>query len=788
MKIRDFIVGILLVLLVVFFVRKEFSSDNKEIILGDTVVAGDINNDGKVNAADYMLIRRHILNNPALTGTNLSKADLNKDGKVNALDYVLVRKIILGTAVTLPTNTQQTTPTIAPTERISINKTSLEIKVDEKVTLTATITPSSLADQDIIWKSSDTNIASVGGSSGVVRGVGEGTATITAKIRGKDIVASCTVTVKLGVFSVKTNTAEETVYIGQSRNIYINVESKKAPNREVTVTSSNPSVATVSIGKYENNPNSTSIGYATVNGLKEGTTTITIKSKDGGVTTTCKVNVVPLKVESVSISSTYGETEFEVGKSVQYSAIISPPNATNKSVTWKSSNPKVATVDSNGLVKGVGPGTVTITVTTADGNKTASMSLKIIRLLESVVIKDVKIGVGESVNLTYTKSPSDSNDDVSWGILWDEYATIDQNGRVTGKSPGLAVVKARSKKSNKFISSGGSVYVHEGRTTLKEFLMYSSTCIGSVKADNITKIVREKNQSNVPSSAQNCATYLSKDPVYTWYNNGTIYYYSPSSKIYLNENAQWYFKGMKNLQSIDLTGIDTSLVKDMSNMFSGDESLTSLDLRGFNTSNVTTMRNMFLGCKNLKSINLTSFNTSNVTDMSYMFAGTSSLTSLDVSKFNTSKVTNMSYMFNKCSSLKSIDVSKFDTSQVTNMSYMFAGSGLTSININNFKIKSGLNMQYMFKECTMEMIDLSGLDLTNAYKDSIGFVIYLPKGITASGYPNGKLTVLSPKIGSGQLLLSPSNLYKKGAQSGGTSVSGPLDAGTTLKSWYGWWK
>lgn len=57
-------------------------------------VTGDINGDSKVNAKDYVLIRKHILGT-SLTGDNLTRADVNKDGKVNAKDYILIRKIII---------------------------------------------------------------------------------------------------------------------------------------------------------------------------------------------------------------------------------------------------------------------------------------------------------------------------------------------------------------------------------------------------------------------------------------------------------------------------------------------------------------------------------------------------------------------------------------------------------------------------------------------------------------------------------------------------------------------
>ena len=88
-------------------------------------------------------------------------------------------------------------------------------------------------------------------------------------------------------------------------------------------------------------------------------------------------------------------------------------------------------------------------------------------------------------------------------------------------------------------------------------------------------------------------------------------------------------------------------------MFHGCSGLTKLDVSGFNTSYVKDMSYMFMYCK-VTSLDVSGFNTSNVTDMSYMFCGCSNLTSLDVSGFNTSNVKNMDDMFCGCRNLTTI--------------------------------------------------------------------------------------------------------------------------------------
>ncbi len=134
--------------------------------------------------------------------------------------------------------------------------------------------------------------------------------------------------------------------------------------KSVVWDSSDKSVATVS-----------STGLVT--GLKAGTTTITAtgKAEDGSdVVGSCTVTVKNVSVSGVSLSQT--TLNISVGKEKTLEPTISPSNATNKNVTWKSNNTSIATV-TNGVVKGVSIGSTTITVTTEDGNKTATCAVTV---------------------------------------------------------------------------------------------------------------------------------------------------------------------------------------------------------------------------------------------------------------------------------------------------------------------------------------------------------------------------------------------------------------------------
>ena len=94
------------------------------------------------------------------------------------------------------------------------------------------------------------------------------------------------------------------------------------------------------------------------------------------------------------------------------------------------------------------------------------------------------------------------------------------------------------------------------------------------------------------------------------------------------------------------------------------------------------MSYMFSGCSSLESLDLSGLDTSSATDMSYMFRGCSSLESLDPSGFDTSSVVGMRGMFDGCSSLESLDLSGFDTSSVLYIRDMFDGcSGLRTVTL-----------------------------------------------------------------------------------------------------------
>lgn len=150
---------------------------------------------------------------------------------------------------------------------------------------------------------------------------------------------------------------------GDIRTLSVNISPSNADNKSVSWTSTQPAVASVQEG--------------TVTAHKEGTATIIVTTADGGKTATCTVNVAPSYVAVSEVSLNHSALELLEGESTTLIATISPEKATNKNVIWTSSDTSVIIVD-NGKVTAIKEGTATITVTTEDGNKSATCEVTVL--------------------------------------------------------------------------------------------------------------------------------------------------------------------------------------------------------------------------------------------------------------------------------------------------------------------------------------------------------------------------------------------------------------------------
>ena len=314
---------------------------------------------------------------------------------------------------------------------VDLAPVSLIMNPGDAETLTATVSPSDATDKSVTWSTSDNQVATV--ENGVVTALAVGTATITVTTTDGGKTATCAVTVKekvIPVTSVSLDKEAFDLFVGDAAVALVaTVSPDNATDKSVTWSSSNQNVATV-----DANGNVTAVG--------PGSATITVTTVDGNKTATCNVNV---KVHVTTVSLDQGTLELVVGGDpVTLTATVSPDNATDKSVSWSSSNQNVATVDANGKVTPVAAGTTTITVTTTDSGKTATCAVTVKKITYSLAITPAEgdeVNVGESCEfklklITKTNDVVSNEKDITTEATWTsdkpDYATV-------GEKTGIAV-------------------------------------------------------------------------------------------------------------------------------------------------------------------------------------------------------------------------------------------------------------------------------------------------------------------------------------------------------------
>ena len=240
---------------------------------------------------------------------------------------------------------------------ITLDKTTAELAKGETLQLSATILPEDAENKELSWSSSDETVATVS-ATGLITALATGSATITATTTdGSNLTATCAVTVySTAAESISLSKSAAEIKVGGSLQLTATILPETAKDKTVTWTSSNVAVAKVN-----------SNGFVT--GVKAGKAIITATTNDGtNLTATCEITVQPIYVSSITLNYTEYTIELTEQKTLQLKATVEPSNASNKSVTWKSSDTSVATVGNTGLVTFKQAGYAVITATASDGS------------------------------------------------------------------------------------------------------------------------------------------------------------------------------------------------------------------------------------------------------------------------------------------------------------------------------------------------------------------------------------------------------------------------------------
>ena len=304
-------------------------------------------------------------------------------------------------------------PDIVKPTGISLNSSSLDLEVGNTDTLNATVIPSNATNKTVTWSSSDTSVATV--NNGTVTAVAQGTATITAATFN-GYKATCTVTVSPKSVKFIDNGVyfEKPSDWGSDVHIYLYDSSTNS-----TVGTSWPGVSMTNSGDnvytYESTTSNSNLMIVfNDGGSHQAPADKGFQYVNQGYYTSAgyqykvekPTEILPTSVTLTAASSTTinGETYAVVTEksTVKLTATVSPSNATDKTVTWKSADTSVATV-SNGTVTGVKAGTTTITATTSNG-KSASFKVQVnaatTTLANNTTINKTSIAVGDSIAVT----------------------------------------------------------------------------------------------------------------------------------------------------------------------------------------------------------------------------------------------------------------------------------------------------------------------------------------------------------------------------------------------------
>lgn len=451
-----------------------------------------------------------------------------------------------------------------PVESITLNSNTLELVMGDTATLTTTITPNDATDTTIYWTSSDETVATV--ADGIVTAVAPGTATITAQagaeittcvvtvsakqvpentvsgstdyVAGENYVirltdgewktaflagiedgnasitinnktlsniagmvntengeitipadkmvavdGKCTIAVVVeGYESIVLNVNSTTgvpgdvtvtgvildataieLEVGGTSILTATVAPETATNKDVTWTTSNAEVATVAGGTVT----AVAPGEATITakaGDQTATCTVTVKAKNDDADNQGDNSNKPVAVTSVTLDKT--TVELEVGGTSKLAATVAPENATNKDVTWTTSDAAVATVV-DGTVTALKEGTVTITATADGKTATCTVTIKAKKVDETekpgaepekpgedtnnpVAVTDVTLDVataelkiGETKKIAATVAPENATSkNVTWTTSDEKVATVAEDGTVTAVAPGTATITA----------------------------------------------------------------------------------------------------------------------------------------------------------------------------------------------------------------------------------------------------------------------------------------------------------------------------------------------------------
>ena len=378
------------------------------------------------------------------SSSNTNVATVSSSGVIKAVSNGTCK---ITATTTDGTNLSASMDIIVDIKAKSISFSSTSYKITDKAqtpSFTPKILPENTANKNVTWKSSDTSIATVS-SSGVIKAVSNGTCKIIATTTdGTNLSASMDVIVDIKAKSVALDKTSMQITSKNSINKLVATVTPSQASQKVAWSSSNGNIAKVD-------------SKGRVTPVSNGTCKIIAITTDGtNRTASCDVTVDIKFVTGISFDfNSYTITN--VNQTPVFRPNITPSDAEDKNVRWSSSNTKVATVSSSGVIKAAGNGTCKITATTTDGtNLSASFNIIVNIKATKITLDKTKIELTtgkETEKITSSIEPSIANKAVKYTSSNTSIATVSSDGVVTAVGSGTCKITAAPTDGSKVTAS-----------------------------------------------------------------------------------------------------------------------------------------------------------------------------------------------------------------------------------------------------------------------------------------------------------------------------------------------
>lgn len=309
---------------------------------------------------------------------------------------------------------------------------SLTLGINESKPLVATLYPINETNSKIIWESSNPNIAFVD-ENGIVNGRSTGSCVISATSVDGDFSAVCQVSVVTPVEDVVVTPKAASIKVGESISISARIHPENADDKRVLWSSSDELIATVN-------------NKGRVTALSPGLVRIyVISNYNSEIRDVCEVTVMQ---PATGISLNQSEIELIEDESSQIIANVLPENASNKSVTWTSSDISVAMVSPDGTVYAIKPGQATIMATTEDGGFVGLCKVTVkAKVIIATAIRFTQtsetIAIGETLQLNAVLEPVNvTNSNINWTSTNPNVATVNSTGLIQAVAQGSTQIIA----------------------------------------------------------------------------------------------------------------------------------------------------------------------------------------------------------------------------------------------------------------------------------------------------------------------------------------------------------